>query len=149
MGRPLGSTKINSPEHLWELFTDYKNFVKNNPILKHTFVGKEGRSEYSELERPLTIEGFECYCADLGIIGDLSHYFANTNGRYKRFLTIVTRIRKEVRNDQIGGGMAGIYNPNITARLNNLVEKKEITNVEQPLFPDVSENDGDSKDIES
>ena len=82
MARPLGSTKINSPEHLWELFTDYKNFVKNNPILKHTFVGKEGRSEYSELERPLTIEGFECYCADLGIIGDLSHYFANTNGRY-------------------------------------------------------------------
>ncbi|NBN88589.1 MAG: hypothetical protein EBV32_05840, partial [Proteobacteria bacterium] len=76
---------------------------------------------------------------DLGIIGDLSHYFANTNGRYKRFLTIVTRIRKEVRNDQIGGGMAGIYNPSITARLNNLVEKKEITNVEQPLFGDIEE----------
>jgi hypothetical protein len=145
-GRP---NKIHSPEHLWELFTEYKRHVKNNPILKHTFVGKEGRSEYSELERPLTIEGFECYCADLGIIGDLSHYFANTNGRYKRFLTIVTRIRREVRNDQIGGGMAGIYNASITARLNNLVEKKEITNVEQPLFPDVSEDHSDSENTES
>jgi hypothetical protein len=85
----------------------------------------------------------------LGIIGDLSHYFANTNNRYKRFLTIVTRIRREVRNDQIGGGMAGIYNASITARLNNLVEKKEITNVEQPLFPDVSEDNSDSENTES
>ena len=146
MGRP---NKIESPEYLWRLFLDYKIHTKNNPILKHTFVGKEGRSEYSELERPLTIEGFECYCADLGIIQDLSNYFANSNKRYKRFSTILTRIRKEVRNDQIGGGMAGIYNPSITARLNSLVEKKEITNVEQPLFPDVSENDGDSKDTET
>ena len=146
MGRP---NKIDSPEHLWELFRDYKSQVKNNPILKHTFVGKEGRSEYSELERPLTIEGFECYCADLGIIQDLSNYFANSNNRYKRFSTIVTRIRKEVRTDQIGGGMAGIYNSSITARLNNLVEKKEITNVEQPLFTDVSENDSDKQNTES
>ena len=69
--------------------------------------------------------------------------------RYKRFSTIVTRIRKEVRNDQIGGGMAGIYNPSITARLNNLVEKKEITNVEQPLFPDVQEDNGNQEDTES
>ena len=51
MGRP---NKIESPERMWELFQEYKRYVKNNPILKHTFVGKEGRSEYSELERPLT-----------------------------------------------------------------------------------------------
>jgi hypothetical protein len=149
MARPLGSTKIQSPEQLWDLFQDYKRQTKNNPILKHTFVGKEGRSEYSELERPLTIEGFECYCADLGIIQDLSNYFANSNNRYKRFSTIVTRIRKEVRNDQIGGGMAGIYNANITARLNNLVEKKEVMNVEQPLFPDVSTDDRNTEDSQS
>jgi hypothetical protein len=149
MARPLGSTKIQSPEQLWDLFEEYKRQTKNNPILKHTFVGKEGRSEYSELERPLTIEGFECYCADLGIIQDLSNYFANSNNRYKRFSTIVTRIRKEVRNDQIGGGMAGIYNASITARLNNLVEKKEVMNVEQPLFPDVSTDDRNTEDSQS
>lgn len=146
MGRP---NKIDSPEHLWSLFEDYVRATKSNPILKHTFVGKEGRSEYSELERPLTIEGFENYVADLGVIGDLSHYFANTNGRYKRFLTIASRIRRRVREDQISGGMAGIYNPSITARLNNLVEKKEITNVEQPLFPDVQEDNRNNEDSQS
>jgi hypothetical protein len=45
--------------------------------------------------------------------------------------------------------MAGIYNPSITARLNNLVEKKEITNVEQPLFPDVQEDHGNTEDSQS
>jgi hypothetical protein len=45
--------------------------------------------------------------------------------------------------------MAGIYNASITARLNNLVEKKEITNVEQPLFPDVQEDNGNQEDTES
>lgn len=146
MGRP---NKIESPEHLWSLFEEYIRATKNNPILKHTFVGKEGRSEYSELERPLTIEGFENYCADNGIIQDLSNYFANSNNRYKRFSTICTRIRRKVREDQIGGGMAGIYNPSITARLNNLVEKKEITNVEQPLFPDVQEDNGNNEDTKA
>jgi hypothetical protein len=32
--------------------------------------------------------------------------------------------------------MAGIYNPSITQRLNNLVDKQEIAHVEQPLFND-------------
>jgi hypothetical protein len=30
--------------------------------------------------------------------------------------------------------MAGIYNPSITQRLNNLVDKVEQTVIEQPLF---------------
>lgn len=140
VGRP---NKISSPEMLWELFEVYKKNTKNNPILKHTFVGKEGRSEYSELERPLTIEGFENYCADEGIIGDLSHYFANTNNKYRKFLTICSRIRRVVREDQIAGGMAGIYNPSITQRLNNLVDKQQIEHVEQPLFSENNEEETD------
>lgn len=137
MGRP---NKIESPEQLWNLFQEYKKHTKANPILKHTFVGKEGRSEYSELERPLTIEGFENYVADRNIISDLGQYFANSNGRYKRFFTICSRIKRQVREDQISGGMAGIYNPSITQRLNNLVEKVQQTVVEQPLFSDEDES---------
>ena len=136
-GRP---NKISSPEMLWELFQKYKLQTKNNPILKHTFVGKEGRSEYSELERPLTIEGFENYCADEGIIQDLSNYFANSNNKYRKFSTICSRIRRVVREDQIAGGMAGIYNPSITQRLNNLVEKQQIEHIEQPLFSEDNED---------
>jgi hypothetical protein len=53
------------------------------------------------------------------------------------FSEVCSRIKKSIRADQIKGGMAGIYNPSITQRLNNLVERQENTvHIEQPLFPD-------------
>ena len=70
MGRP---NKITSPEHLWELFQAYKKKTKENPFIVKDFVGKDAEMVYREKERPLTIEGFENYCADQEIIGDLSH----------------------------------------------------------------------------
>lgn len=136
---------IESPEKLWELFEIYVKNTKDSPITVHDFVGKDGRSDYREKERPLTIEGFECYLYDEGIIGDLSHYFANTDNRYSDYITICSRIRKVVRNDQIQGGMAGIYNPSITQRLNNLIERTETTNIEQPLFNDVPKDNSDKQ----
>ena len=121
--------KIKSPEELWEHFTNYKNIIKANPIIVVDFVGGKGNRAEREKERPLTIEGFENYLEDMEIIGQLSHYFANTNEAYTEFLTICQRIKRAVRQDQIEGGMAGIYNHSITQRLNGLVEqtKTDIT----------------------
>jgi hypothetical protein len=143
MARPFGTKKIETPEKLWDLFAEYKTLTKNSPRYRTQFVGRDGVMVKEPLERPLTIEGFECFLNDNGIIGDLSHYFANTNGAYDDFLTICSQIRKEVRRDQIEGGMVGQYNPSITQRLNGLVEKNQTQiNIDQPLFPDVSKNDG-------
>lgn len=114
---------IETPEKMWEYFLSYKDYVKKNPIIVKDWVGKDAQDVYREKERPLTIEGFECWCADNDIISDLSQYFANTEQRYTEYQTICSRIKKAVRTDQIEGGMAGIYNPSITQRLNNLVEK--------------------------
>jgi hypothetical protein len=136
MARPKGTKNIETPEKLWEIFLAYKKYTKENPIKVQDYVGKDGNDVLREKERPLTIEGFECYCFENAIIGDLSHYFANTDNRYSDYVTICLRIKKMVRKDQIEGGMAGIYNPSITQRLNNLIEKVEQTNIEQPLFPE-------------
>lgn len=135
----MGKRKyIETPEILWDHFETYKKWVKNNPIKVQDYVGKDAEMVYREKERPLTIDGFECWCYDNEIISDLSNYFANSDNKYSEYSTICSRIRKAVRTDQIEGGMSGIYNPSITQRLNNLVERSE-TNVkmEQPLFPDV------------
>jgi hypothetical protein len=78
-----------------------------------------------EKEIPYTLEGFEIYCFKQGIISDLGKYFANSDGAYEEFRTICSRIRREIRDDQIKGGMAGIFNASITQRLNSLVEKTE------------------------
>ena len=110
---------------MWELFLKYKKETKDNPILIKDWVGKDANMVLREKEKPLTVDGFECWCFDNSIISDLSHYFMNLENRYKDYIGICSRIRKAVRNDQINGGMAGIYNPSITQRLNGLVEKQE------------------------
>ena len=118
---------IESPEKMWELFVAYKESAKSKPILVQDFVGKDGQEVRRERERPLTMEGFECFVMDNTDINypDLTEYFSGTNESYKDFFPICTRIRREIRQDQISGGMAGIYNPSITQRLNGLVEKTD------------------------
>lgn len=133
----MGKTKyIETPEKMWEYFEAYRIKVKSNPILVQDFVGKDGDEVNRKKERPLTLEGFELYCYDNDIISDLSHYFANLDNRYSDYVAICSRIRKTIKDDQIQGGMAGIYNPSITQRLNGLTDKSEIKHIEQPLFPD-------------
>lgn len=128
---------IESPEKMWELFDKYRKATKNNPIKKHVFVGKDGNSDYEMRERPLTMEGFENYVAEQGLNQDLSHYFANHQNRYENYLAICSRIRKCIRQDQIEGGMASIYNPSITQRLNNLTDRQDITSKgEQVKLPE-------------
>lgn len=135
----MGKNKyIETPEKMWELFEQYKAYTKSRPILVQDFVGKDGDEVNRKKERPLTIDGFECWCYDNDIISDLSQYFANTEQRYNEYQTICSRIRKAVRTDQIEGGMSGIYNPSITQRLNGLTDKSEMIVKEQPLFPDES-----------
>jgi hypothetical protein len=126
MGTSKGNGKyIETPEKMWEYFEAYRSQVKANPRTKTVFPGKDAIPQYEPLERPLTLEGFENWCADAGIIEDLSNYFANTKGNYSDYSTICSRIRRVIRQDQIEGGMVGQYNASITQRLNSLVDKQE------------------------
>jgi hypothetical protein len=100
--------------------------------LKHVFVGKEGYSTYEKLERPLTMEGFENYVCDKGLNTELSHYFSNKDGRYSDYVAICSRIRQNIRQDQIEGGMVGQYNASITQRLNGLKDQSEIELKKEP-----------------
>ena len=120
----MGKNKyIESPEKMWEYFESYKIEKKSNPILVQDFVGKDGDEVYRKKERPLSIDGFEVWCFDNGIISDLSNYFANSDNKYSDYSTICSRIRKAIKDDQIQGGMVGQYNASITQRLNGLTEK--------------------------
>ena len=119
----MGKKKyIKTPELLMEYFLAYKEQVKSKPIKKHVFVGKDGNSDYELREKPLTMEGFETWLFENNIIGDVSDYFENKDKRYNGYVPICRAIKIWIRKDQIEGGMAGIYNPSITQRLNNLTE---------------------------
>ena len=133
-GRPKN---ISTPELMMEHFSDYVKETKANPFKVKDWVGKDAYEVKREKERPLTMEGFENYCFLNGIITDLSHYFCNLDNRYSEFVGVCSRIRLIIRQDQIEGGMANIYNPSITQRLNGLADKQEVTQkTEQPLFGD-------------
>lgn len=123
---PAGRPKcFESPKHLLEVFEAYRKECKANPIKKHIFVGKDGAPEWQFLERPLTMDGFEVYMFEHDICRDFGDYVTNSTGAYNDFSAIITYIRRQIRQDQISGGMAGIYNHTLTARLNGLVEKTE------------------------
>jgi hypothetical protein len=122
----MGRNKyIESPEKLKEYFLAYQKETKSNPFIVKDWVGKDATDVFREKERPFTIEGFECWLADNDIIEDLGDYLKNKDNRYDDYAPICSYIKKFTRKDQIEGGMAGIYNPSITQRLNNLVEKTQ------------------------
>lgn len=131
----MGKSKyIESPEKLWDLFLAYKKEVKSNPVIIKDWVGKDAEEVYREREKPLTMVGFECFVLDHTEITypDLTHYFENKDNRYSEFVPISSRIKSEIKNDQVTGGMTMIYSQNLTARLNNLVEKTEDVTPQQP-----------------
>lgn len=131
---------IATPEKMWELFLAYKNKVKSTPIQKSeqrkgtVVIPKGFDGDLPDalidlpIEKPLTIEGFENYVEDEGVITDLGKYFSNDKNAYDEFRTICKRIKRVIREDQITGGMAGIFNPSITQRLNGLVEQSKSDN---------------------
>jgi len=142
MARPKGTKYIETPEKMWELFEAYRKEVKDNPRVTYDFVGRDGNEVAKRLEVPLTIEGFyEYVCSredtkfDTGF-PDLSDYFENKDERYTDYIRICSRIKRNIRQDQIEGGMVGQYNPSITQRLNNLVDRQQHDIKEQPLFGD-------------
>ena len=116
---------IETPEKMWELFEAYRSATKERRryIEKATPKGVLVES----MEVPLTLEGFENYVFELGVINDLGDYFSNKNDSYSAYSTICSRIRKFIKQDQIEGGMVGQYNPSITQRLNGLTEKTDVT----------------------
>lgn len=128
---------IDSPDSMLSYFNQYKEWVIENPIEIEDYVGKDADRVMRQKPRPLTMEGFEDWLFQNNIIDGIDQYFSNQGEAYNDFLGICRAIRRSIRKDQIEGGMAGIYNPSITQRLNGLVDKTESKiQVEQPLFGD-------------
>lgn len=127
---------IETPEALMELFLKYKEDVKeqSKEWEKVQYVGKDGFRAVDHMKVLLTMEGFRRFGYNNGVT--IKHYFDNTDKRYGDYSTICSHISNEIRENQIIGGLLGVFNPSITQRLNGLKEQTEQTNIEQPLFGD-------------
>ena len=121
----MKSKYIETPEEMYELFEAYKANRKPREIQKATVKGVVSEFHLP----PLTMEGFDVYVMNYEGTQSkgVEQYFSNREGRYSAYVDICSRIKREIRNDQIEGGMVGQYNPSITQRLNNLTEKTDVT----------------------
>lgn len=136
-GRP---PTYKEPQELYAHFEEYKEWTNNNPIKVHDFVGKDGQEVFRLRQRPLSFDGFCSYIFRTYKLY-IAQYFEQSEGHYEKFIGICRAIKQEIRQEQIDGGMAGIYNPSITQRLNGLTEKVQHEGGDKPLFMnlDVSE----------
>ena len=130
---------FKSPDELKLAWKAYKDDLEeqSGQWLKVQYVGKDGDRVTDGYKLPYTMEGFEVFCYNN--YGTVEQYFKNKDDYYNDFVPICSHIKKEIRANQITGGLLGVYNPSITQRLNNLAEHNVNENVQrQPLFPDLN-----------
>jgi hypothetical protein len=119
---------IETPERLYELFEEYKVWAKANPFVVVDWVGAKAVEVERKKERPLSVFGFYTFGYTRNVT--VQNYFMNRNEAYGDYEEVVNKIKNEIKGEQIEGGMAGVYNAQITARLNGLVEKTQNENTE-------------------
>ena len=117
---------FKEPNELLNAFNEYKQHVQeqSKEWLKVQYVGKEGQRMEDAMKIPLTIEGFKVFCYKK--YGTIDQYLKNQDKIYNDFIPICSHIKEEIRENQIIGGMLGIFNPSITQRLNGLKEQTDI-----------------------
>lgn len=141
----MGKNKyIETPEKMWELFQQYKKEINTNPFKTKDWVGKDANEIKREHMKVMTMEGFECFVMDNTKITypDLTEYFEGKNESYANYFPICSRVRREIRRDQLEKGLSGLANPSITQRLNGLVDRKETEikgGLNIPNLPDIGE----------
>ena len=125
--KPHPTRIFKTPEELLKVWNEYKEDVEEQECKwqKIQYVGKDGERVSDPVKIPYTLEGLKRYCWDKEV-GDISSYFTNDRDLYDDFTTICSRIKNEIREHQIIGGMNGFFNASITQRLNGLADKKEL-----------------------
>jgi len=133
---------IKNVDHMLQLWSAYKESLTDEAKKweQIQYVGKDGdrRTDYPKL--PLTLEGFKTYCHNEKI-GYIHQYFDNKDELYNDYVVVCTRIREEIRHDQITGGLLGFYNSSITQRLNGLVDKKQTEHKGEPRVFNLPDDD--------
>jgi hypothetical protein len=125
MGTSKGNGKyIQTPEDLLKLWDEYKAQVGSEQIEQAT---PKGSIVTLSISKPLLRSGFEAYVYRTKGF-NVCQYLDNQDKAYSDYLGVVTCIRKEWETDQVSGTLTGKYKaPNLTARLNGLTEKTDVT----------------------
>ena len=129
-GRP---PKFKTAKQLMDKFVEYVHTVDEMPIKVSQAFKKKGRKAENDgqnsenyvnmVAHPLSIREF-CLFAGISNWADFKLQLRN---KTKDFAIVISRIEEYTVNQQVNGAMSGLYNANIVARLNGIVERTEVT----------------------
>ena len=123
------------PEDLAKVADEYFQWCDDNPIetatrklvgAKQTGKGGEAKSDETKFttRRAYTLDGF-CLFARISDWSSFKSAEAHSDAEY---LVVIHAIEQTIRDQQVSGALAGVFNSNIVARLNGLadVQRQEI-----------------------
>lgn len=147
--KPTGRPRIfKSPDDMWNRAVEYFECVDSNPwqqssVTTDTIKEADGTSKPRTsqstrmLKCPYTLHGL---CAFWGVSkwADIKRTYEKEE-RYKRILDHIENI---IISRQLDGGLLGLYNPGLVARLNRIADvvEQEVT-VDAAKFPKLTEED--------
>ena len=137
---------FSTPEILESACEEYfKTTDERNDWDGQNWVGKDGEEVVVKKKVPYSLKGL---CVFLGVS---SHYFSEfkkseTFKSNKDFLEVYTRVEDIIQTQQIDGSMMGYYNASLTARLNGLVDKTDMTSGGEPLKAQIVVQDKETAD---
>ena len=140
-GRP---PKFKTPDELEKLAEEYFAWCEANPIKIYKRkdasarqAAKNGSSAGSAenemyITRPYTIDGLALHCN----IPDWRHW--RNYHQDDEFFPVIIALEARIRNQQVSGAMVGMYNSNLTARLNGIADT---TKTEATVKAEVKQED--------
>lgn len=113
-----------TPDLLWDAACEYFEWCDSHPwvVTKNKSRGRVKEKEESPTQCPYSITG---------LMGHLdvskSFWIEFKKAANEDFLWVITRIENIIETQQLEGAIVGVFNSNIVARINGLVDKKENT----------------------
>ena len=119
---PPWRPKAYTPETLWEIFKDYAQWIKDNPLKEDKGFAYQGVVTHNDFckMRIMTIEGFSIH-ADI-VTSTFYEYCKKED-----FSNTCNRIKESIHSQSVEGAAAGLLDPMIVVRKLGLSEKTEVT----------------------
>lgn len=124
-GNPI-KPKLYTPEGLWDKFVEYIDWSDANPIVSEDFIKGGMAAGEKVLVNHSRAYSIERFCVFANMSDDTFSNYEKKEG-YETYFGVCKRIRKIIDSQHFEGGMAGVFNANITTRKLGLKEQNELS----------------------
>lgn len=122
----MNKPKYPTAESLWAVYEKYeKKTLEELIVVKSTSAtfNSVDKSEIITVAKPLTLFSFMAFAG----ICNWARYKTLPHTQGEDYQEVIETIETRIKAQQVEGALTGQYNSNLTARLNAITEKTEVT----------------------